>query len=82
MVPIPKDASVQYMPVDPLLGYIIIRIGTIELHVAASATPSRNLKHKTSHLNKKHHEIVNILNLFNLKCHKKYIFVLVSYLKR
>ena len=60
MVPIPNAASNQDITVDTLPGYVIIRIGTIEVHAAASATPSRNLKHKTSHLNKKHHEIVNI----------------------
>ena len=48
MYPNPNDISVQDIMVDTLLGYKTIRIGTAEFHAAASATPSRILKHKRS----------------------------------
>ena len=66
MVPIPNAASNQDITVDTLPGYVIIRIGTIEVHAAASATPSRNLKHKRKSSYKKQHEKDNILNKFVL----------------
>ena len=64
MYPNPNDISVQDIMVDTLLGYKTIRIGTAEFHAAASATPSRILKHKRSSPYEKQHQTVEGIRPF------------------